>query len=225
MSGIACCVITDGRRDCIERTIASVESMTTGIDPAMKFIYDDSASPMHREFLRQQFEPLGYKITNGLFRQGFAGAVRAGWDILRGSSAEWLTWLEDDFVFNEPIDWVELTVPLVLDERIAQMSLKRQAWSPEEIAAGGFVELNPDAYSEARHSDLVWTEHTVCFSTNPSIFHRSIVENHEWPEGSESEGHFTIKLRDAGYRFGIWGGKFDPPKVTHIGETRRGKGY
>jgi len=220
---VACLVITDGRRDCLERTIASVEEMTTGIDPDTRIIVDDSASPMHRAFLNERFP--GYSIHSHSQRYGFAAAVRTGWTMLGYTDAEWFVHLEDDFTFNEPIDWVQLTVPLTIDKRLAQMSLKRQPWSPEEVAVGGFVEMNPDDFTEVRELGTTWTEHVRHWTTNPSVFHCSIVEQFEWPEGRESEGRFTIKLRDAGYRFGIWGSKFDPPKVTHIGETRRGKGY
>ena len=224
MSGIALAVFTDGRMTCLNRTMISLEEMTTGID-GPRIIIDDSGSPMYRAFLDEHYGTEGYTIHSHSTRMGFAAAVRTGWDMLKLTDAEWFVHLEDDFTFNEPIDWEQLTIPLALNTGIAQMSLKRQPWSPEEIEAGGFVEMNPDDFQTSWIEQLVWTEHKRYWTTNPSIFHRSIVENHEWPTGPNSEGHFTIKLRDAGYRFGIWGGKFDPPKVTHIGETRRGRGY
>jgi hypothetical protein len=225
MSGIALAVFTDGRMTCLNRTMISLEEMTTGID-GPRIIIDDSGSPMYRAFLDEHYGTEGYTIHSHSTRMGFAAAVRTGWDMLKLTDAEWFVHLEDDFTFNEPIDWVSLTLPMVLHHDIAQMGLKRQAWSPEEIEAGGIVEKNPDAFVECDDGQgCVWTEQLLYWSTNPSIFHRDILERFEWPAGSNSEGHFTIKLRDAGYRFGIWGGKFDPPKVTHIGETRRGRGY
>lgn len=222
---IALAVFTDGRADCLTRTAESLMTMTTGID-GPKFVIDDSGSPMYRAFLNDQFVDRGFTVVSHPSRLGFAGAIRTGWAMLRATDAEWFVHLEDDFVFNEPIDWLDLALPLAADKRIAQMSLKRQAWSPEERAAGGIIEKDPDDFYEVHGGlDIVWTEQLRYWTTNPSIFHRRIVETFEWPEGRESEGHFTIKLRNAGYRFGIWGRKFDPPRVTHIGETRKGIGY
>ena len=132
--------------------------------------------------------------------------------------------VESDFTFNDriPVGWMQK----ILEARpyLAQVALKRQPWNDAEKAAGGIIEQAPENYEEHESVAGKWTEHDVCFTTNPSLYSRSIVEK-GWPDGPESEGVFSHQLRQGGYRFAYLGGKFDPPRVTHIGTHRTGNGY
>ncbi len=97
--------------------------------------------------------------------------------------------------------------------RLAQLVLKRQAWSPEELAAGGIMECHPAEY---RQRDG-WVEHSRIFSLNPCLIPREVVEM-GWPAGNEAE--MTARLVAAGWSFGFWGRRDDPPRCLHIGEHR-----
>jgi len=157
-------------------------------------------------------------------RLGFAGAVQAGWDRILETDAELIVHLEGDFVFNERID-LEAMAALVRDSHISQVALKRQPWNEAEKAAGGIVELDPDSFEEGQHDGHAYTAHRKFFTTNPSIYRRDIAER-GWPQEDRSEGKFSIELfKDPHVVSTFWGGKFDAPKVHHIGDERAGHGY
>jgi len=192
-------VITDGRDDYLIQTLCS--AMVNLPQPANLVLVDD------REHIL-----------------GFAGAVQRGWNQILETDAEWIFHLEGDFTFNEPVD-LEAMADLAKNQHIAQVALKRQAWNPQEIAAGGIVETDPDSYSQCNRNGHRYTAHRKFFTTNPSIYRRDIAER-GWPQESESEGKFSIDLfENQAIVSTFWGSKFDPPKVHHIGEARAGKGY
>lgn len=200
-------VIRDGRDEYHERSIASAEwALPT---PDQTIVVDDADHSL-----------------------GFAGAIQKGWDQVE---TDWVFHLEADFIFNcrPPLDtmrWlVESSVmhrgsEAIYEGSLAQVALKRQAWSPAEIEAGGIIEQHPADFNEVTFGGTPWTEHRRFFTTNPCLYPRRIVDR-GWPQVSESEGHFTHQLLADGYRFAFLGGRCWPPYVTHIGEHRAGKGY
>jgi len=192
-------LITDGRDDYLTRTMCS--AMVALPSPHEVVLVDD------REH-----------------RLGFAGAVQAGWDRILETDAELIFHLEADFVFNERID-LESMAALASDPHISQVALKRQPWNEAEKAAGGIVELDPDSFEEGQHGGHAYTAHRKFFTTNPSIYRRDIAER-GWPQEDRSEGKFSIELfKDPHVVSTFWGGKFDAPKVHHIGDERAGHGY
>lgn len=223
---IAVLVITDGRVNVLRRTIASFEEQVSG--PIIeRFIYDDSGQPGVRKLIQSWFPSWSLIQHSSGERQGFAGAVRTGWGAIREFSvADYVFHLEDDFTFNVPIDLEDLQGILKQRPNLAQIALLRQAWNAEEIAAGGVMQVHPDWYIP--HLDgkgRSWVEQDQFFTTNPSLYRRSLLEMFEWPQDSYSEGLFSSMLRQAGFRFAYWGEYGDPPTVTHIGAHRQGTGY
>ena len=223
---ISLLVITDGRTNLLRRTIASFEEQVTG--PIIeRWIYDDSGNRKVREAIAKNHP--SFTIINHPTgeRQGFAGAMRAAWEGLRQESiADWVFHLEDDFTFNRPVDLARIVDVLVKRPNLCQMALVRQAWNPDEIEAGGLIQTRPDEFvSHLDREGNSWLEHDLFFTTNPSVYRRSLYEMFDWPEGAESEGRFGLKLREAGFRFGYWGAKDDDPLVHHIGEHRHGTSY
>ena len=223
---IAALVITDGRVNVLRRTIASFEEQVSG--PIIeRFIYDDSGNPGVRNLIQSWFPKWSLIQHPSGERQGFAGAVRTGWQAIRQYSvADYIFHLEDDFTFNIPIDLEDFQGILKQRPDLAQLALLRQPWNAAEIAAGGVMQQHPDWYIP--HLDgkgRSWVEQNHFFTTNPSLYRRSLIEMFDWPEDSYSEGLFSSMLRQAGFRFGYWGEYGDPPAVTHIGEHRQGTGY
>jgi len=219
-------VITDGRTNLLRRTIESFNEMVTG-EIIEFFIYDDSGNRKVREGIAKnhpEFTLINHPTGE---RQGFAGAVRTAWDALRRESiADYVFHLEQDFTFNRPIDLGDLHNILVKRPSLAQVALLRQAWNPDEIAAGGLIQVRPDDYvTHLDRDDRHWLEHDLFFTTNPSLYRRSLIDMFDWPAGPESEGRFGMKLREAGFHFAYWGAKDDPPAVHHIGAHRAGEGY
>jgi hypothetical protein len=159
---------------------------------------------------------------------GFCRATAEAWAIAADTTdADYIFWLEHDFVFNIDVDLSQLARTLQQDPLLAQISLRRQAITPEEIAAGGLVEryARVGLMEEVTSIDgRRWVEHNEYWTTNPSLFRRSLAVEQPWPDGPECEGKFGLQLREAGYRFAVWGALEGGPWVTHAG-VRSGHGY
>lgn len=186
---IVCGVLTDGRDDLLADTIRSARQHLTGIDHL--YVVHDGIGP----------------------RKGLAGAVQTLWSHAVGVDADYLFHLEDDWLFNGPVD-VDVMRRLVDEHSLAQLVLQRQALTPEEHRAGGV----------AAHAHWVqhdgWVEQHDIFSLNPCLIPRWVL-NVGWPSGPLGVGNesgMTARLSDA--RWGFLGEKVQPPHVTHIGERR-----
>lgn len=214
-------VMTDGRRDCITETIASARDNLYGPIDAW-WIHDDSGDPDYRDWL----ETFRLPIIGGATRSGFGGAIRSAWRHLRTSDARFVFHLEDDFTFNRPVDLAAMADVLDANPHLVQLALRRQPWNAAEVAAGGFIEQHPDAYIDRTDGEHEWLEHTGFFTTNPSLYRRSLLDE-GWPDGDQSEGRFALNMmqRHPGWRFGYWGGRNSGEAVTHIGNVRSGVGY
>ena len=221
---IALLVITDGRTDCITRTVASASEQLEG-HITERWMYDDSGDQDHRAWLAKTF-PEFELIWHPDGRQGFGGAIGTAWGCLRAESeASYIFHLEDDFTFNRPVPLDDMVDILHEELDIAQVALRRQAWNQTEIDAGGVIETNSAAYTERLGHFHSYLEHCEFWTTNPSLYRRHLIDTQEWPTGSHTEGKFTHQLRDAGYRFAYLGERADPPWVHHIGDQRAGTGY
>lgn len=223
---IAILVISDGRATYLRRTIESLREQVSG-DIVERWIYDDSGERKVRESVAKDYPDFTLINHPSGKRQGFAGAVRTAWDALRSESiADWVLHVEQDFTWNRPVDLADLQNVMTKRPNLAQIAMLRQAWNSQEIEAGGLIETNPDCYIP--HLDgqgREWLEHDLFFTTNPSLYRRSLIDMFDWPEGLESEGRFGIKLKEAGFRFAFWGARDDGPLVHHIGDERTGTGY
>lgn len=231
---IALLVMTDGRRDCIDRTLASVEDYLD-FPFGLRLIHDDSGDPGYREWLLDRYHGR-YEVISTPGRSGFGGAIRSAWSLLALPGMGKITHifhLEDDFTFDRAVS-IEFMAAL-LDERpeLAQVVLRRQPWNDNEIRAGGVIEQHPDAYSDQMSNlGCPYLEHRQFYSTNPCLYRRALIDK-EWPDGRYSEGHFTHRLLNEGFdkiaggdvRFAFWGSRDGGTWVTHIGEQRAGIGY
>ena len=122
--------------------------------------------------------------------------------------------LEEDFHLLEPVDLDAMADTLDEFGNLSQLVLKRQAWSPEEQAAGGIVEMHPDQYVEVNLGGRLWTQHHRLFSLNPSLIPARVIRG-GWP--ASNERGMTDRILDQGGCFGYWGGKHDPPRCLHVG--------
>lgn len=152
---------------------------------------------------------------------GYAGAIQQAWSQVQ---TDFVFHLELDFTFNHTVPVDRMIELLVRHPYLVQVSLKRQPWNGAEIKVGGIVELNPDRYTERREDDLVWTEHREYFTCNPTVYSSALCRL-GWPQVPQSEHAFIERCLTPAARFAIWGGKFDPPFVHHIGNKRAGTGY
>lgn len=216
-------VITDGRLDYLRECVTSAEEHLHG-PITRRVMYDDTGDDTHRHILRGMYPDFVH--VDGGPRQGFGGAIRAAWAHLRTLDGyDYVLHLEQDFTFNRGVALEYMAA--LLDERpdVAQVALRRQPWNDSEKAAGGLIEQHPDWFTD-RTSNLGcgWLEHTWCFTTNPCLYRRSLIDR-DWPDCPHSEGIFTHQLVADGHRFAYWGDRASGEWVRHIGHHRAGHGY
>lgn len=216
-------VVTDGRRSCIERTLPAAWENLKGLELARTVICDDSADIEHHAWLRLKFPDA--ELVAGRRRGGFAKAVRRAWDVALGSGQPWVLWLEDDFVIPQPVDLGAMATVMAARPNLTQILLRRQAWFPAEIKAGGIIEQHPEAYSDETDGTNHWCEHQLGFWTGgPFLVRRNFLAEHTWPDCPRSEHRFGQQVMRGDLRSAFWGKRTDPPAVEHIGE-RSGTGY
>ena len=220
-------VFTDGRRDCIAETIPSALANLSGLS-GTGLIFDDSGDPVYREWLRRSFAIDNFHVISPPVRRGFARNIRDAWRTLSGdffAQFDYVWHAEDDVTYNRPVDVAAMVDVLRIRSHLHQMALRRQPWNDSEREAGGIIEQHPDDYAEIRDGEQVWLQHRRHFTTQPSLYRRSLCAR-GWPTGPESEGRFGIELfRDPAAKCGYWGARDSGEWVTHIGRDRVGTGY
>lgn len=225
-------VMTDGRRECISRTLARFEEMVTG-PITRRIIHDDSGDAAYRAWLVERYP--GYELVTTPGRSGFGGAIQSAWQhIVEHVTERWVFHAEDDFLFTRPVDLADL-IGLSEDQpHLAQVAFRRQAWGAE-IPHGGFMEMAPAWYTERSDGKRSWVETRRNLTTNPSLYRRELCKV-GWPDGQHSEGRIGFLLKDEiglpwgippeQVKFGFWGSMADGKDwVWHIGDVRVGTGY
>lgn len=223
-------VMTDGRRECIARTVPEFLDRFDRPDLLSELvIHDDSGDPEYAAWLAHVFAPSGFEIVSTAGRSGFGGAIRSAWQHTRAtSSARFVFHLEDDFVPTRTVPLADMVRVLDHHPHLVQIALRRQPWNAAEHAAGGIVELHPGDYVDAQGIDgIEWLEHRRFFTTNPSLYRVELVRETEWPEGEQSEGRYGIELvaRSEVEPFAFYGRRDSGEWVEHIGVARVGTGY
>lgn len=201
----------------------TLQSFYRWVSPAPVFRYavvdgHGSLSPP----IRGQTE--AWTVLQAHDQYGFCKTVQSAWGRAAAMCADhdldYVFWLENDFRFLRPIDLTQAALTLSENPKVAQMSFLRQPVNEREIAAGGVLDaLPPDMYVRRQG----WVDQTAYFTTNPSLIPASVLEL-GFPDGPECEGKMGVRLRDAGYTFGVWGD--GSTWVEHMGErSHEGKGY
>lgn len=227
---IAVLVITNGREECLAETVQTMMRHLVG--PVTEWwMFDDTGDERYRTGLVRRYPTFSH-IHEGP-PQGFGGAIRRAWAVLRiGSSARYVFHVEDDFRFLRPVDLGAMATVLEQRPEVAQMALRRQPWNADERAAGGVVERDPDAFTEYADAGHRWLAHRAFWTTNPSLYRRTLC-GVGWPTGDHSEGRFGLQLLEQGtpeataeqVRMGYWGARSSGVWVEHIGHRRIGGGY
>ncbi len=223
--GVTLAVLTtDGRRDCIEATIASAAKNLRGRF-GRKVIFTDWDRD-YTEWLAARFPEWSVQSTGD--KAGYAAAMHQAFMWLDDVAPGRVLWLEDDFTFNAPVDVDLMGRVLDRNPQLAQLVLRRQPWNDSERAAGGIVEQHPDWYTDCRDDELgvEWLEQTAFFSNNPNLMQHWVLGT-PYPHGDNAEGRFTFALRDdhPNACFGFWGDRHSGEAVTHIGDVRSGAAY
>lgn len=210
---VALVVITDGRGEYLERCLPTLPALQHSI------LIDDSGDEEYGKWCDMlDFD----QIVHHSRRCGLAASVKTAWStVSRSTDAEHIFHVEEDFTFPQPPPVDEMADLLNGDPWLAQVVLKRQAWSPEEMAAGGIIELHPDDYLEAAIppgcTGPGFMLHRRIFSFNPCLYPVSITYG---GNPGDLEADVTKRLVADGYHFGMFGARNDPPRCTHIGARR-----
>jgi hypothetical protein len=224
-------VFTDGRDQELRCTLASAREHLKGNIEQTIIVNDSGQSGHHARLQAEHGEP-GTVVVSWGARKGFGGSIAAAWELisaLNNNPPPLVFHLEDDFLFNRDVDLEAMADLLRAQPDLVQIALRRQAWNDVEKAAGGVIQVQPEAYRQRRierdDHDLHWIEHRLYFTTNPSLYPRSLCKV-GWPTLPHSEGLFTHQMiQDPAVRFGLWGRIEDDPWVEHVGHTRVGAGY
>lgn len=241
-NGVAVCVYTDGRYDCIEKTVRSLRKhLKLPKGPHRFIIFNDSDDALYRQWLYQKYTggpdwaegEWAWSVISAPRRRGFAGTINNAWQLLAHTPdgygkelPDWVWHHEDDMVLLADVEVERMQRIMNQQPGIVQMALRRQAWSDDEKEAGGVIEADPSAYIDCEQDHEHWLEHRKFFTTNPSLYRRALC-GMGWPEQAQSEGIFglTLFVRNPALCSAYWGAREDPPLVDHIGETRKGHGY
>lgn len=216
-------VVTDGRPErYIDETIDAARENLKGLDLGPLVICDDSADLDYHAWLRWRFPDA--ELHTAAKRGGFAKNVRRAWSAALATGMPWVFWLEDDFTIDQPIDLAAMADTMTADPELVQVLLRRQPWFPGEVAAGGIIDEQPDAYTTCRRGGHVWEEHQLGYWTNPHLVSRSFLAAYTWPDTAGSEARFGRQVMTGNTRSAFWGHRDDPPTVTHKG-VRHGSGY
>ena len=217
-------VLTHGNNaDVLAQTIRSFEDSVTPA-PSVRLLIQDgpcALPPLSDNLWTCQTLP---------HPRGFCFASRQMWKISQrladAEGIDYVFWLEHDFCFLREVDLRDLAVVLEQEHSIAQVSLMRGTVNEEEVRAGGVLEHFKGlggTFKEHCVQNLVWTEHSSYFTTNPSLMRVRFMQSNAWPvEEPYCEGRFGIELIERGYRFAIMGN--GESWVDHIG-NRNGFGY
>ena len=224
---IAILMITDGRDDYLVQAIDSTRNLHGDITE--RWMFDDTGDEAYRDTLRQLNPTWG--VIGSPERRGASGAVTDAWRALRDrSDARYVFHLEQDFVINLPVDLDAMAGFLDAHPHIAQVVLRRQAWNPDEKAAGGVLEQHPDWYYDMSERGVEWLEHRAYWSNNPCLYRADLLVL-GWPEhvpGRWGEDTFHQRLLGTGIpgvpaaqvRYAYWGRRDTQLQVTHIGHAR-----
>lgn len=218
-------VTTDGRPGYLERMLDSFEKRVRPT-PAEIVVVDDSGDEHYVRYLMQLAGERRWRLIWHPQRQGFCRTVADGWREAGEPGPDWVFWTEDDFEFTRSIELGDLGHVLDHEAPVAQMALYRNPVSSEEHDAGGYIPMRRGAYAPRGSGNVRWFEHTVCWTTNPSLFRASFARAYPWIDDGKPacEGRFGFDLREKRPEttYGIWGA--GEPWVEHFGE-RAGRGY
>ena len=138
--------ITDGRGSNLVDTLRSAEAHLK-YDWYKRYLFNDAADLEYGRWLTQTFPD--YMKIHHYPRRGLGGMVKNVWTHAVALGWDYLWHAEDDMLYTSDIDVAHMIEIMEENPDLAQLALKRAAWSPEEISAGGFMNMAPDQYRQA----------------------------------------------------------------------------
>lgn len=205
----------NGRRDCLEETLASLGAHECSGLVTRGVLVDDSGEG-------ELFPPPGFILITHGANLGMARTVQDAWNAALVPGIEFVLHWEDDMRLDRPLPLAAAVYTLRQHPRLAQMCFQRHPVNGEEHAHGGQLAARLAKTDGRRDLFATHTVHGDVFSLNPCLIPRRVCEL-GWPEGPIGVGNedgFTAKCKDAGLEFATWGTVESEPYVTHIGHER-----
>lgn len=213
-------LLTNGREECLERTLAAFEEFVTP-RPSEIFIHIDGPfSPP-----RPLYGEMEWKVAQASTPVGFTYGTKDCYDEAAHSGFEWCFHMEDDMVIVRPVDLNHLREVLEVEKHVCQMALVRSPWGAE-IPYGGYIAQHAEQYTRRQVAtrgwgSAKWIEHVRNWTTNPALQRTSFLREHPFPVVQHSEGMYGFQIREQspGTTFGLWG--WGEPWCAHIGVDRQ----
>lgn len=214
-------VITTGRFDYLERTLASADQHLQGTITRRTMI-DDSGDPAVARGLDALCADR-FEIVHHPRNLGFSRMMRQTRRMIRDTPGPpYVFWLEEDFTFDRDVDLAELAT-LLQKPGLAQAVLLRGPYYRREHEAGGIIAEHPESYTDEVFEGIQHQAHQRFWSSNPHLATRESFR-YAWPTGEHTESRFGRTLWDQGMHVAFVGD--GTPWVQHIGAERRGgRGY
>lgn len=220
MNSCVLLIMTDGRDELLDRTIASATENLKGPISRRVIHTDNGLEHLVQTHIRHP----DWEVIGGE-RLGFGGAINRAWQYIAQMDESFCMHLEDDFLFNKPVPVKGMMKILGLFTYLSQIVLCRQPWNEPERKAGGIVEMWPDEYTEMEWEGYHWLEHRLHWSTNPCLYRTDLCRE-GWPTHEHSERTFSdLILSDINVKSSYWGTRADHVWVEHIGIERAGHTY
>ena len=123
--------------------------------------------------------------------EGYATAMRRCQHLEIASGQPWVLHAEDDMLLNGPLDLKEMQRLMAGNPDLAQLSLKRQPWHPEEVEAGDMLGWRaPDCFEQRRGV----VAHRSFWAATMFLTLRCFLAEHPWPLEEDSERRFGNRL-------------------------------
>lgn len=206
----------------LARSLASLAANVSG-PIVQRVIYSDWGEERRAE-LEAIGAPFGFYVAGPDTHVGFTASMRMLWTYLqRRGRGQYVFRVEDDFLYDRPVDLVPMIETLADSDHLAQLALLRAPCYPREFANGGVLGWPEKGFQKVGANGTSHLTHRYFWTNNPALFRRSLVER-PWPTGPSSERLFgDLLLKDQSVRFGLWGS--GESWISHIGEVRAGTVY
>ncbi len=213
MTDVALCVITNRGFKYLPRMMRSLQAQV-GYPWSHRVVVDDAGGLRPYDF--EGFDYIGHDTP-----LGGAAAINAAWHHLEHlpHSPDYVFHVEEDWTFPARVDVDEMVAILEADHWLAQVALRRQPAAGE--GPGGYIGDDPGGFTQAHLGESPYLVHRKGFWLNPCLYPLRVTYG-GWPDHGH-EHHFTRRLIDEGYHFGILGTHDDAPRVEHIGYDRAGQ--
>lgn len=218
-------VIGNGRYDFLQRTTQSLRERVN-YPFFKKIMINDTGDLSYAHKLDEEFSS-EYAVISHPENRGLSGSIRTLWEAAQILDADYIFHVEEDFTFEQDVDIDRMISILKMAPHLWQVALKRQPVNPEEAEAGGFMQLDREAYMQFysnQDPSLVWVEHRKFFTLNPCVYSIDITRP-LWPQGGGEREFAGRVFMNPESTCAFLGSVDDPPLVDHIGNYRGGNWF